>query len=307
MSSSIVLLKLEDGRAHYPIWRRAMIGIAARLSTEGLLGYLLSPAEYAVHYPAAPDFAPLAHYGEEPDLLPAGTHTNWLARKQAYEKEKKELDNLSLAIISSLSAMAHVHIDTDILGLGHTPIRTILARLDAHFEQTSPMELTAARAPLEAAFRHGETPLATHLCTHLTTHNVLLRQGYALTEPEKVRLLRNSVSCQPSIAVFEHALGMFDMANPTVASQTFAKLSAVLTAADDRLATTALSAGYAPASSAAAAQRPRQAPRPRAPAVTKHTCYTHGPGSHDTKDCFRPCAAHLLLPGYKVQPRPKDG
>jgi hypothetical protein len=313
-------------RSEYDDFRLAIRSGASRASAtdiNGLLGFLLPPAEYLAKFTVA--FIPLAHPGVEPVMANMDTERLWKQWKHKldqFQQQRRDLSAFTDSLFGSLSADILATLtdeDGDRLSLALT-----YAALENKFGKISPADFAARIATLDIPFADGTEDFQAIIARHEAVHRVAVKAAQPLSEQSKVEYLRRAVN---PCGRFVLEIDAWQRANRGLDSQTFTSLRDALVAAwaERSITATAASLGFAGASTTnqlaavnsltieditvafAAAMRTfapphgvvAAAPIKRvAQASAKQYCWTHGPCNHSSAACRAPDDHHVASASF---------
>jgi len=319
-----MMLSTFSGRkTEFPAYKNAYLTLAQQSSSlcqfnHGLLGFVLTPAEYQIltfpvnHIPAP--FAPLQYPGLEPNLandanaLAVSRHNaewaSWKFQHEQFQKQQAELNAFKLLFLQSLDKTTLQRLSHPINGTRQLSVADIHAFLGARFGTMVSVDLISLSSTLAAPHRL-ETPIENLLQKHRDAHGIAASQQQPFPEYQKVQLFR--VAVKPC-GIFEPCILAWLLANATVATQTFDSLATAILSFSDNFdqTSTAASLGYSAAveanslppaipiqdliasavSAALLAHSTPSSPKPTPSKQGTKYCWTHGiQGSHTSQEC----------------------
>lgn len=303
-------------RSGWNAWERLVLDDleAATAHVHGLLGFAVSAARLAeltgineaVH-------APLQHPGVLADDATQGATAVHRYKMEQFEKQQTALKQAKTRILACLNEEALDLVTEAGFGTRRRTIQDILDILRANYGLISVAEIQQQKNRLKVPYQ-ANTPIRDYIRVHREVHEVLAMAGQDMAMADKVAELRAGVKHVPQLGT---AVQHFITTNPTLAAQTFAKLTTLLGEAEDNgePQPTTGSAGYAAASMASptvvsmdvvvqmvaaavgkamAEKDKRQPPSTRIAAPKKKNyCWSHGPCAHPSLDCKNPREGHI--------------
>jgi hypothetical protein len=280
MSSStlpITLPPFDGSRLSFSTWQQTLLDTAQRASQRphGLLGYLLTPAEYAL-LPGGPVHVPLADPGVMP--IVAAPFAIWSFQTTQLQREDAAVAALTQAILQALPPSAQLLLMDGNNGVRGRTLAWIYATLTATFGVATAAELEDAFDSLTLPFVSGT--FDTYVFHHRRVHRMFDVSTFPLTEPIKVLMLVKAVR---SVPAYQAHLLQYFAAHPLVREQTFEALATVLERVRVDASTVAAHA-YAGATVTVQPSHPR---------VAKSYCWTHGSTAHHTSsECLKRAPGH---------------
>lgn len=233
---------------------------------------------------------------------------NYTAQRKDFDEQEEQVYAFQAAFIKALPPSAIAYIE----GVHNTKVhniqlQTVITDLRAHYGTITPESLGTFTNKLKIPYT-PDKDISEFLLSHLLIHNELALNQVPLAEHEKVRFLQEALT--PS-GQFAQIFTLFNNANRTVASRTFAELSSTIKHNKDAIIATSQSLGYTASatttqspptiqtllaeitslrsqiqSAAATANAPQLGPPP------SQYCWTHGLGYHAGAQCLNPAADH---------------
>jgi hypothetical protein len=301
----------------FELYRLALLTASATSSVHqhGLDGFLFSAADYSARYNGEV-FIPLVHPGAEPDpnqVFSVTTHSAWRFRVEQFQLQRKDLQTLLNAVLTSLSPSIRILMwNAD--GTQFSLLK-IFETLKSKYGKISPSEYNDHVATLDRVFQESDD-FEEFIAYHISVHRIAVLAEYPLGDALEVNKLRQAtINC----AIFRSEIEAYQRSFDDIKLQTFAGLSSALLRAwrYRGLNTTAASAGWAATVQVA---QPPQTTTPQVPAVTLESlyalllktnnlaspqvstpvkknnrrsyCWTHGETFHSSNECLRPADGH---------------
>jgi hypothetical protein len=339
------IIPFSNVHADFPEYDNSVLDFASLTSiycpqSQGLLGELLSPEEWELLPIWTADnpvvaYVPPPNPGPEPVFVAGTAIANsihiiqrdaWKARSTLFTDHNKAVNIFTLAYLRSIEKGSDawgVIIDGSV-GARSIPLRTIRARLVAHFAVMTNQDLKDNQAKLSVAFMPASMSMRLHVQAHAKAHRLAATAGQPYSELSKVQFLIESVT--PCGLFAARISSFFDVEFTLVAQQTFKRLAdaLVITFENRALTATAASEGFAaaavisPSASTAtmmaeiqrlsaelqrlksnagngiisAAPGVRQTNRQPDQDSEKLYCWTHGPCAHSGVNCTNPAIGH---------------
>lgn len=238
----------REGRTHKEDWFSFASEIKALakhatpgVDPNGLLGWILSPAEYLLLSNPAPlvPFALVELAGEMPQA--AASFPSWKYRDDRRQSQQQAMSLFSQSVIRALDPVSLAKARGEDL-IENVAFPVVYARLVAAYAVASAMELTANHATLLLPFA-PPADMAAHSLKHADAHLFASRNSQPYSNAAKTLHFRTSIL---QCGLFSTALAIWEAANPLVADQTWTSLSeAIVHAAMSATSSSAASLGYA--------------------------------------------------------------
>lgn len=264
-----------DDKSHriaWSAWRRHILGIAFRAGTQryGLVGFVVSPAEWLTLQGIVGPFVPVPDPGAPPAPAPAANFSAWKVEKDLFDKENGQLQAFTLAVIQALDPEALALVSDPIWGTMSRTLSQMMALLQTEYGVLSSTDLDSIEDSLALPFMPATQSVREYTNNHVKAYETLTAAGTVLPEQQKVKALRKGFR---GVLPFSKTVETYLDLHPLVAQQTFAGLSAALHAKADNTTTTETTggAGYA---GAAIAPPPTQMAAAAAGAPTSATYIT---------------------------------
>lgn len=334
--------KFSGARALYPEWRDSTCLFATTASAShhlGLLGSIISPAEYALWATTleTPNPAPFALLPAPGEMPAAGAQFGgWQYTANEYRQEQVDRLAFRKVLLSkidpgSIRAMSEANTN---FGVTRRSVAWIIAWMDTKYGTATPETIAEAQDSMDVPFvDNGELTVVQYMDRHhAIPHRVAATNGGPYPETTKVRKLIVGLS---QCGEFKETISFFRLTHKTALAQTYALLSNMIEEAEPTRAAQKTSSGsglinqaitdpfvktlldkieamqtaIVALSANAAVISPKRLP-PRGTPTTgggggkkkekAFYCWTHGPNnSHNSADCSRPHADHQDTATYR--------
>jgi len=317
-----MLTTFSGRKGDFPAYKNKYLTLAQQSSSlctfnHGLLGFLLTPAEYltlifpAGHVPAP--FVPIPHPGIEPVLavdanaLAVSRHnaewSSWKFHYEQHQLQQNQLQTFKVNFLNSLDKTSLTRITDQIHGTRRVTVAAIHTFLINRYGTMVSVDLISLAQTLGAPYQTTST-IEDLLQLHRDSHELAAAQLQPFPEYQKVHLLRASVK---PCGIFEPCILGWLLTHSTVATQTFDSLATAITDFNDNFdrTATAASMGYSAAvtlplstpsrleeliaaavSAAFLAHTPSVTTSAPSAMVKLKYCWTHGSNkSHSSLDC----------------------
>ena len=226
---------------------------------QGILGWVLSPQEYAqlvgVNGPfvARINPGPRPILGAAPNAAAIGLHNDqvsiWDETTKDFKGEQKAVAQGRIDFIDNVPDSCCLPIRHPIHILRHLTIQEIFEHMDNTYLIMSPKDLSANLATLSIPYNPAESILD-YIALHRKQATVQAANGSLISEPRRVALFIEGILSGCSI--YNNRIEIYQIAEPRAADQTFEALAqAIIEYERNRSAsTTSTAAGYAAAAQA---------------------------------------------------------
>ena len=311
----------KSPRESYGIFFDSLCDVAATFTASdpefGLLGAVLSPAQYEIISPGRP-FTELANPGPPRPLADSPRRRLREVRIKRFEIQQHDMRQLKKMMLFKIHSTYINLMSEPVIRMAHRSIQWIVQEfLFQRYGRLTPLEMEEVHKRLDDFYYPDTQTLPEHFSMHVQAHNTALANDTPFSERDKVAKLRGSlIHC----GLYSAAIDAWARQYPTIAVQTFQNLQDAIQIADnnrDRLATAATN-GYGVAAAARSisvslppsdnallleqfaamaaridAWETKTNPpvQPKKDSQDKY-CYTHGLCAHSSKECRTPGPTH---------------
>ena len=241
----------REGRTHKEDCHHFMSAVRALAKhatpgydANGLLGWLMEPADYSLLTNPAPA-SPFV-LAEAPGDMPAarGDFPAWKFQHEVWQAQQLAMSQLARAVTAALDPVSTAKVRGDLL-LENIPLPDIIKSLISAYAVASPQELATNHAILLAPFNPPHT-IQSHILRHSDAHFFAATNGQPYGAAAKIQHFRDSLSF---CGLFKTDLKIWESNHATVVAQTWASICDAIELAysSSSIASTS-SAGYALAS-----------------------------------------------------------
>jgi hypothetical protein len=233
--ADIVKLTLSATALDVAAWRKRLNKYAVALKPNGrqygLLGAIMSPAEYAtvLAFGIAPD--PFAFTqripGPYPAAGPAAAQHAWTANDKTCSTEEAAVEKLVLYTHDSIDAAILLPLEDPVHGLTTVSLEAIVTHIVRTYGTLTSAQFTALKVYFLRPMRTGTTIEAV-IAEHETYAQVASAAGMPLSEHDRVTSLQAAVEGN---ATYAFGVSSWLHAHPEMAQQTFANLRIALISA----------------------------------------------------------------------------
>ena len=226
---------------------------------QGILGWVLSPQEYAQLVGVNGPFAarinpgPRPILGAAPNAAAIGLHNDqvsiWEEQTKDFKGEQKAVAQGKIDFIDNVPDSCFLPIRHPIHILRHLTIQETFGHMDESYLIMSPKDLSANLATLSIPYNPSESILD-YIALHRKQATIQAANGSLISEPRRVALFTEGL--QSGCSIYNNRIEIYQIAEPRAADQTFEALAqAIIEFERNRsVSTTATAAGYAAAAQA---------------------------------------------------------
>jgi hypothetical protein len=233
--ADIVKLSLTATALDVAAWRKRLFKYASALKPNGrqygLLGAVMSPAQYATVLMAGVPPDPFVFSaripGPFPAAGPAAAQHVWTANDKTCSTEEAAVEKLILYVHDSVDASMLLPLEDPIHGLTTVPLNLIVAHVVQTYGTLTSAQFKALKVYFLRPMRTGAT-IEEVIAEHETYAQVATAAGMPLSEHDRVTSLQAAVEGN---ATYAFGLSSWLHAHPEMAQQTFANLKVALISA----------------------------------------------------------------------------
>jgi hypothetical protein len=221
---SISISQFSGRRSDFSAWLSHVFDVARAASTvqaaSGLLGFVLTPVEWAARFPGAGPFVPTAHPGA---AIPAAAAAFAVYKFEVdlFQAEQSALNSFRSALIKALDDSSSQHMADPVNGFLLLTVLAIITALRHKHQTLTVSDILRLRSSLQDPFTPGTVPLSTLISSHRRTHRLLADAGQPL---DNFTTIHSLISAVRPCGLYDQRIQLYFIGTTLVANQHFEDL-----------------------------------------------------------------------------------